>query len=153
MSSGRIGTFCEKCRNVICRCIKKKPLPPIKEKPQKVKPHFYAMCFAELQRIAKDMGYNLMLHGSLDRDMDLVAVPWQNDIKSHLELLQAWDRYLKGFCYDSLEHYMPSILGGGRSAYVINLNRGGKYNGYEDVQYYLDISITPLVHNKITPNQ
>lgn len=30
-----------------------------------------------MRRVAKDAGYALTVHGSLDRDIDLVAVPWR----------------------------------------------------------------------------
>lgn len=113
-------------------------------KPIKVKPHFYANCLFELQRIARDLGYNLLIHGSMDRDLDLVAVPWVNEPKSHLELLRGFCDYLGVFAYDDIKYYNFSLLPGDRSSYIINLNRGGKYNGYEDAQYYLDISITPF---------
>ena len=117
------------------------------EKPIKVKPHFYAVCLAVLQQIAVDHGYNLLVHGSMNRDFDLVAVPWVNEPKSHAALLKAFCDHL-GVPYYTDTQERPchfSILPGGRSAYIINLYRGGKYNGYEDVEYYLDISITPLV--------
>ncbi len=116
-----------------------------RKKPQKVKPHFYAHCYKGLHRIARRMGYNLLLHGSMGRDMDLVAVPWVDDPKTHHELLKAFSDYLGVPCYEDLSNYMGSKLGGDRTVYVINLNRGGKYNGYRDEQWYLDISITPLV--------
>jgi hypothetical protein len=134
------------------------------EKPIKAKPHFYACCLHQLQAIAIDLGYNLLIHGSMNRDMDLVAVPWTDKPKSHLELLQTFNKYLNGieggaivnedyFEYDVAEekailekYYMFSILPGNRSSYIINLNRGGNYNHYVDEQYYLDISITPLVN-------
>lgn len=118
------------------------------EKPLKAKPMFYSMCFDSLQSIARELGYNLLLHGSLDRDMDLVAVPWVDEPSSHRELLQALDMHLRGIKYhdDHYESgYMFSMLPGGRYSYVINLDRGGPLNGYVDRQYYLDISITPLI--------
>jgi len=113
-------------------------------KPNKPKPHFYACCFPEMQEIAKNLGYNLIVHGSMNRDLDMIAVPWVDDPKSHIELLQEIDKYLRGGFYDTVEGYMPSILPGGRSSYVINIERGGKYNGYADPQFYIDLSITPL---------
>ena len=116
-------------------------------KPIKTKPHFYAQCYKGLQIVAKDMGYNLLLHGSMDRDLDLVAVPWVDEPKSHAELLQGFCALL-GVPYLTDQDENPchfSMLPGGRSAYIINLNRGGKFNGYTDEQYYLDISITPLI--------
>lgn len=118
------------------------------QKPIKARPLFYACCFQPLQAIAREMGYNLLMHGSMDRDMDLVAVPWVNDPSQELDLIIAFDKYLKevSFIKEQAENaYMHSILPGGRSSWVINLNRGGPFNNYTDAQYYLDISITPLV--------
>jgi len=118
-------------------------------KPIKVKPHFYSVCLPVLQQIAKDFGYNLLIHGSMNRDMDLVAVPWINEPKTHLELLNAFCEYLgvpkEEQTQSNPNPYLYSVLGGGRSSYVINLNRGGNFNGYIDAEYYLDISITPLL--------
>lgn len=140
----RIGTFCEKCRQVVCMCEPEKPIEK-EQKPIKVKPHFYAVCLEGLQQIAKEMGYNLLMHGSMNRDMDLVAVAWIDEPKTHIELIQAFCDYLGVPKFNDAEHYMYSVLGGGRHSYVINLNRGGKFNGYLDAQYYLDISFTPCV--------
>ena len=125
------------------------------KKPLKVKPHFYSVCFVGLQQIARDMGYNLLIHGSMNRDMDLVAVPWIDEPKSHFELLTEFSNYLGTKIYDSIEFYHPSILTGNRSSYIINLFRGEIKNSQDyqaivyaddsekDAQYYLDISITP----------
>lgn len=113
-------------------------------KPVKAKPHFYATCLLGLQEIAKENGYNLVIHGSMNRDMDLVAIPWTDDPKPHFELLTAFCEYLGVFAYDDIKYYNFSLLPGGRSSYIINLNRGGKFNGYTDEQWYLDISITPF---------
>lgn len=33
--------------------------------------------YAELRQAAREVGYSLTLHGSLRRDFDLVAVPWE----------------------------------------------------------------------------
>jgi hypothetical protein len=118
------------------------------DKPLKPKPQFYAMCFPKMQDIARDMGYNLIIHGSLNRDMDLVAIPWKDEPEPEVKMIQALDMYLRGTQYDesSSKHgYMYSVLPGGRHSYVIHLNRGGIWNGYHDEQYYLDISFTPLL--------
>lgn len=117
------------------------------EKLIKAKPQFYAVCFESLQVIAKDLGYNLIIHGSMNRDMDLVAIPWVNEPGSHSDLLKAFCEYLgiKFLTNTKGEPCHFSTLPGGRSSYVIDLNRGGRWNNYEDKQYYLDISITPLV--------
>lgn len=36
----------------------------------------YALIYPMLCEIAKPLGYALALHGSMNRDMDLVAIPW-----------------------------------------------------------------------------
>ena len=45
-------------------------------KPTHAKPSYYAIMFEPLKKIAIKYGYNLVLHGSLNRDMDLIAIPW-----------------------------------------------------------------------------
>jgi hypothetical protein len=128
----------------------------MENKPTHAKPSLYAYYFLTLKEIAKDYGYNLVLHGSLNRDLDLIAIPWVEDPKPELELIHALSMHLTGYkAYPGHEDqiYMHKKLPGGRHGYVINLNRGGyekekDENGtpiYEpDPQYYLDISVTPI---------
>lgn len=117
-------------------------------KPIKAKPVFYACCYEPLKAIAKEMGYNLLINGSLNRDMDLVAIPWSDEPKEMLDVVIEFDKYLRGTHYDeesALTAYMYKNLPGGRHSYVINLNRGGKWNHYLDEQWYVDISFTPFI--------
>ena len=118
-------------------------------KPIKPKPHFYACIFQYLQQIAADNGYNLVVHGSMNRDLDLIAIPWVDNPIKEKELVKKFALYLRGVSYeDGTEErgYMHSKLPGGRNSYVINLNRGGVWNEFMiDEEYYLDISFTPLV--------
>lgn len=119
-------------------------------KPTHAKPQLYAYYFFDLKEIAKEFGYNLVVHGSMARDLDLIAIPWVNDPKSELDMIQALNKHLT----DHIAHedhwrdiYMYSELPGGRHSYVINLNRrqSDKQGNYqEDPQYYIDISVTPL---------
>jgi len=118
----------------------------------KTKPHFYACLLSSLQEIAKFHGYNLIVHGSMDRDLDLVAIPWVDEPKTHIELLEAFCEYLGVPIEEKTKSnpntYLHTILPGGRYSYVINLNREcyvGADNKWTDPQYYLDISFTPLV--------
>ena len=124
-------------------------------KPIHAKPCVYAYYFEQLKVIAKDHGYNLLLHGSMARDLDLVAVPWVNDPKPELDMINAMSEYLNGFKSQSPGIFLYNILPGGRHSYVLSLNRGGYMNTgtglhekpeyLEDPQYYIDISVTPLV--------
>jgi hypothetical protein len=95
--------------------------------------------------IAKEFGYNLLVHGSLNRDMDLIAVPWSDTPKNELNLIKALDMYLSDSYMENKEDYLHSVLPGGRNAYVINMNRTSIWNNYNDAEYYFDISVTPLV--------
>jgi len=119
------------------------------KKPLNARPNIYATIFEPLKLIAKGLGYNLVLHGSLNRDMDLIAIPWTDNPGTHKDLIIAMDVYLNGvnMVWDTEEvpiRYKYSKLPGGRHSYVIDLNRGGPWNSYVDEQYYLDISITPF---------
>lgn len=88
----------------------------------------------------------------MNRDLDLIAIPWVNDPKSEFDMITALNDYLGG----EIDKSLIGVLPGGRNSYVINLNRGGyKRNSKgeivdpieftEDPQYYIDITVTPLV--------
>lgn len=120
-------------------------------KPIHPRPNFYACCFETLKVIAFSMGYNLVLHGSANRDMDLIAIAWKDNPGPEIDVVKAFDQYLRGMEYapESEEHgYKFSVLPGGRKNYVIDLNRGGRWNNYTDDQWYLDISFTPVIRNQ-----
>ena len=131
----------------------KKTITEVAPKPVQAKPMFYACLLFPLQEIGKGMGYNLVVHGSMHRDLDLIAIPWTDNPAPEMELIQAFDNYLRGASYETKEKYLHSVLPGKRNSYVINLNRSSHYLGYAnehfnyhvDEKYYLDISITPLV--------
>lgn len=120
------------------------------KKPIHVKPNFFSYCFEGLKTIAKEFGYNLVIHGSMNRDLDLIAIPWVDKPKDEFNLIKTFDMYLRNTCMEKKEDYLHSVLPGGRNAYVINLNRGGAWNNYTDEQYYLDISVTPQPVKKNT---
>jgi hypothetical protein len=119
-------------------------------KPVHVKPQFYTYCFLPLKEIAKEYGYNLVIHGSMNRDMDLIAIPWCKELKPAEEMINAFLDYLGGHILHESDEQRETFSQHyhGRRSYVINLNRGSKFTKYEDVQYYLDISITPTITTK-----
>ena len=106
------------------------------KKPIKVKPSFYAHCYEFLKRIALTYGYNLVLHGSLDRDLDLIAIPWEEETGSIKKMLSQFCKILNG-----------TISGGrtgkphGRVVHIIDLDRAD-FTG-DDSEYCLDISVMP----------
>ena len=112
-----------------------------KRKPVKAKPSFYAYCFELLKRIAESYGYNLVLHGSMDRDLDLIAIPWDIKLGNHEKMIDDFTKCLGGELLPKTEmgvHCHPH----GRMGYVIQLCRR---EGMEltDPEYYIDISVTP----------
>lgn len=119
-------------------------------KPIKAKPQFYATCFEQLKTIAHLFGYNLVLHGSVDRDMDLIAIPWAYQIKPATDMVNAMVEYLGGHIMEEGEDARETFAKNhhGRRNFIINLNRGGKQTNYEDPQWYIDLSITPAIEYK-----
>lgn len=117
----------------------------IERKPTHVKPLFYANCYLQLKDIALQYGYNLVVHGSLNRDFDLIAIPWEQEVKPYTDMLNEFVEYLGGHIMPENDAYRRVFAEThhGRMRYVINLNRGGKETNYEDPQWYLDISIMP----------
>jgi len=73
-----------------------------------------------LTPLAREMGYGLMVHGSMERDLDLLAVPWVEDAASPRDLVKALAKAIGG--YWSSE---PDKKPHGREAYTILLRRGG----------------------------
>jgi len=117
-------------------------------KPIKAKPGLYTMYYLHLKQIAERYGYNLVIHGSLDRDLDLVAIPWIDDPCSEQDMIKDFQMHLTGRNVvrpNGDVHF--TVLPGNRHCYVINLNRGnkkGEWVRFEDEQYYIDISVTQL---------
>ena len=120
-------------------------------KPKYFKPGLYAMFYQHMKDIAEEYGYALVIHGSLNRDLDLIAIPWDDRCcftKEQL-MIKEFQKYLKGIESSKTDGEVPfTILPGGRHSYVIELNRGnrhGEWVRFEDSEYYLDISVTPMI--------
>lgn len=117
------------------------------EKPIHAKPSYYALMFEPLKAIAMKYGYNLVLHGSLNRDLDLIAIPWQQSLGSVEEMISEFCEYVGGKINNDTKKDAPH----GRKWYVIDIFRGGYFEGdgfhevkyFADPQYYIDISVTP----------
>ena len=109
------------------------------------KPGLYAMFYAQLKDIAEHYGYNLLIHGSMNRDLDLVAVPWVDNPRPEVDMINDMFEYLTGMKSETpKDSFAFSVLPGGRHSYVINLNRGdrnGEWVRFMDEEYYLDISV------------
>lgn len=99
---------------------------------------WYVMAYVGLDRIAWRLGYALALHGSMARDLDLVAIPWTEDAESPEKLIEAFVKFvIKKADGVEMKPPLPELKPHGRLAYVIPI-------GYA-TGHYLDISIMPLL--------
>lgn len=111
----------------------------------------YSYYLGLLQEKAKEMGYNLVLHGSLNTDCDLIAIPWTDEPSHHFALIRELDFILTGYKMTHASQYLYTVLPGGRHGYIISMNRGGytkKGEFIDDPKFYLDISVTPYQKGK-----
>ncbi len=120
-------------------------------KPIKAKPVYFAIILPDLQKIARDHGYNAIPHGSFGRDFDIVCIAWIDKPEPRGNLLKAFADFLGvPHLYDVSEKpenmFHHSILPGGRHSHVIHCNYGYNSLGdHNDDQWYLDISFTPQI--------
>ncbi len=98
----------------------------------KVRPVAYMCHLPRIASKAREFGYAITVHGSLQRDLDLVAIPWSDNATEIEPLLQAICETTGGFM---LEHQGDTQKPHGRKAYVIQLGAG----------LYIDLSIMPKV--------
>lgn len=128
------------------------------QKPIHAKPSLYAFYFDVIKEIGLKYGYNIVLHGSMNRDLDLIAIPWQIEIGCKEEMIDAIAQTIGGYVLmqnrtqDNLDGNRFETIQHGRMQYIININRDFKmkFNGlvseieeYADTQYYIDISVIP----------
>lgn len=98
---------------------------------------WYASVYAQMERIAWRHGYALALHGSMSRDLDVVAIPWTADAADSERLLMAFIRAVykgqdKAWRHKRVAEKKPH----GRLAYVLHLGASGDY---------MDVSIMPRI--------
>lgn len=96
---------------------------------------WYAMAYTKLDRIAWRYGYALALHGSMSRDLDLVAIPWTEDAESPEKLVEAIRRFVITKTDVKLKIAPPKIMPHGRLSYIIPVGFGDNI--------YFDLSIMP----------
>lgn len=99
-------------------------------------PAFYATLYPELVKAAREHGYALAIHGTLARDLDLIAVPWVEEASSAEELIEALLQTCGGWMHDEAMRRVhdQSHKPHGRRAWSIHL-------GFEGT--YVDVSVMP----------
>jgi len=96
----------------------------------------YVSLFPHLSEIANKNGYALAAHGSVQRDFDLIAVPWTDDPSSTEVLISEIANYLKIFeDIFGLEMHGPEQKPHGRIAWLLATGFGSA----------IDISVMPTI--------
>lgn len=90
---------------------------------------YYASLYPVLREAARDCGYALALHGSLQKDLDVVAIPWVEEAGSESLLVQ-----LLTECAGGVLRPERTEKPHGRVAWTIELAAQGGY---------IDLSILP----------
>ena len=99
---------------------------------------FYATLLRPLRDKARELGYALGLHGSMVRDLDLIAAPWSDTAVSAEVLAEALRDVVGGQILPSYRlgdptNRNPSKMPHGRMAWSIMLGGGA----------YIDLSVMP----------
>lgn len=95
---------------------------------------WYVMAYTKLERLAWRHGYCLALHGSMARDLDLIAIPWTDDADSPEKLLASFSRFIVNKAKVTYKIGKPTPKPHGRLGYVLPIGHEG---------HYLDLSIMP----------
>lgn len=126
------------------------------KKPIHAKPSLYTFYFELIKEIGLKYGYNIVLHGSMNRDLDLIAIPWEektgnvDNMIDEINIVIGGNVLMVNRSATNLKGDRYSLKPHGRICYVININRDfeQKFNGfkteikeYADPQYYIDISV------------
>lgn len=131
-------------------------LAPVIVKPIHAKPSLFAFYFEVIKEIGLKYGYNIVLHGSMNRDLDLIAIPWNEIIGDKVLMIEEIAETLGGNILieseDDKKRFKTKYHG--RECWVVNINRTikAKYGGmvtefveHTDPQYYIDISVIPAI--------
>lgn len=103
----------------------------------------YSFVYPILASLAREKGYSLALHGSMQRDLDLIAIPWVEEACSAVELMEHMAQQIGIFKYcDGIKEYAhdlrdaitePTKKPHGRVSWAIQLRNG----------FYIDLSVMP----------
>lgn len=119
------------------RALLKDPMGP------KVRPITYVCHLPRITALAREYGYAIAVHGSLQRDLDLIAVPWSEVATDAETLVLAICQTTGGFILPDREGRDPSQKPHGRLAWSIHLGAG----------LYIDLSVMPRLSNNEVCNR
>lgn len=98
----------------------------------------FVVLYPTLCEVAQHLGYALAIHGSLQRDMDLIAVPWTDEARPAVELVWRIKEVCHGYIVGGRDGRDPAQKPHGRLAWSIHLDAGN----------YIDLSVMPRVEGE-----
>lgn len=111
--------------------------PPDRESVRRART--YPMALAILRFVGAQHGYAIAVHGSQQRDLDVVAVPWTEEAASADDLVnalrEAFTRYDLTWLHADGDHPLPRKLPHGRLCWPFHFGGGP----------YLDLAVMPRV--------
>jgi hypothetical protein len=93
---------------------------------------FYACLLPELRQIAIDHGYTLAIHGSMARDLDLIAVPWAEQVQDHEIMVDKMLQAIGGTIFGAMLP-QPGDKPHGRIVYTLSILG----------DWFIDLSVIP----------
>jgi len=106
-------------------------------------PAMFAMLYQMLARAARASGYALALHGSMGRDLDVIACPWTDEAVPAEELVETLRTSVDGFIVKNhRSETNPTKKPHGRLGWSIHLTGSGTY---------IDLSVMPRAARKRLP--
>lgn len=106
-----------------------------------IRPWAFAYLYDALVATAQDNGYALALHGSMNRDLDLIAVAWTNNACDLKTFMQAID--------ETMSKYQLAPFRGKKT----DLNQKGKKKPHGRVAYSIHLGGEPYVDISIMPRR
>lgn len=113
----------------------------------------YEQRLPTLQMVARSHGYALGVHGSGERDLDLIAAPWVADASAPDVLVEALRAAIDGFIIHDQDaeagdytRRNPHPKPHGRLAWAIHLHDPGG-------RLYIDLSVMPLMAGSTTKSE
>lgn len=91
--------------------------------------------------IAKEHGYAIGLHGSTERDLDLIAAPWIANASTAETLAEAVRAAVNGHI-SAREGANPTVKPHGRLAWAIR-----PLDNNPHAELYIDLSVMPVVYS------
>lgn len=101
----------------------------------------YLWLLAPLKRLLDEHGYAMGVHGTMIRDLDVIACPWKEVVSSPAVLAQAVMDRFGGYIADWNVATTPRVKPHGRLAWPIHLCGS----------YYIDLSVMPVASSSTIP--